>query len=68
MRRGIDGIGYSKSKEKWFIYDVSIDYDSEPTHRFLKPMREDSHTIYYDTFEDASIQLGIIQEKYKGSL
>jgi hypothetical protein len=70
MFRGVDGIGYSNEKKKWFIYNTSVDYDAIERNEnyFPKLRREMEYTVYFDKFEDASIELGIIQEKYKGSL
>lgn len=68
MFRGVDGIGYSNSKKKWFIYNTSIDYEAIERNEnyFPKLRREMEYTEYYDTFDDASIELGILQERYKG--
>lgn len=70
MFRGVDGIGYSNAKKKWFIYNTSVDYDAIERNEnyFPKLRREMEYTTYYDTFEDASIELAILQEKYKGHL
>lgn len=70
MQLSVDGIGYSNSKKKWFIYDTAVDYNPSPEWQRYhgKPSREDEYTKYYDTFEDASIELAIIQERYKGCI
>ncbi len=56
-RLGTLRIGFSVEKNKWFIYN-------SPSFPDFK--REFDNTTYYDTFDDASLHLGIMQEKYKG--